>query len=151
MCTDDHGDVFMTEIVDSTGRIVEYAHGGTHPIATLTDPGYPMGCSVDPTTGDLAVANFATSSQSGGLAIYKSATGNPTSFTDPSFHTYSFCGYDDQGNLFVDGIGPEPSNSFKLAELAKRSSSLTTVTLLQQQDMSTSYCVLFGALLTRVT
>ena len=55
MCSNKNGDVFMTY---PPGTIVEYAHGGTQPIATLYLPGFyeTWGCGVDPTSGDLAVA-----------------------------------------------------------------------------------------------
>src|SRR5579871_6367789 len=64
-CVDKAGDVWIVE--EGTNDIVEYAHGGTVPIATLTDPNNaPEGCSVDPTTGDLAVANAQTLSAGAG-------------------------------------------------------------------------------------
>ncbi|MGA9946057.1 MAG: hypothetical protein WBP75_13570, partial [Candidatus Cybelea sp.] len=54
LCVDKKGDVF----VDNSREILEYAHGGTSPIATLDDSGsYPTVCSIDRVTGDLAVAN----------------------------------------------------------------------------------------------
>ena len=60
-CVDKAGDVWITSYVSA--EIVEYAHGGTTPIATLSDPGeYPISCSVDPTTGNLAVGNIETTS-----------------------------------------------------------------------------------------
>ena len=57
-CVDEKGDVFILNFDGES--IVEYAHGGTAPIATLNDPGEkPSGCSVNPATGDLAVTNFS--------------------------------------------------------------------------------------------
>ena len=59
-CVDKAGDVFVADFGGNTGTpaILEYAHGGTKPIATLSDPGYyPESCSIDPTTGNLAVTN----------------------------------------------------------------------------------------------
>ena len=42
-------------------KVSEYAHGGKKPIEDLSDPPYlPFGCSVDPPTGNLAVANRQT-------------------------------------------------------------------------------------------
>ena len=56
LCVDRSGDVWITNSA-GTGNIVEHAHGGTSPIATLNSGyGDPIGCSVDPKTGDLAVA-----------------------------------------------------------------------------------------------
>ncbi len=74
-CVDKNGDVYIT---DSTfAKIYEYAHGGTKPIHTLKDPGYePYGCAVDPTTGNLAVANYSdASARQGNLVIYHKAKG----------------------------------------------------------------------------
>jgi len=108
VCTDDAGNVFVTEL--SGQRIAEYAHGGTKPIATLRDPGEePIDCSFDPTTGNLAVANFAsTSFAQGNVAVYAHAAGTPATYAPPGGSTEWFsvnsCGYDASGNLFFDGV-----------------------------------------------
>lgn len=115
-CVDKSGDVFITDEV--ANDIVEYAHGGTTPIQTLSDPGAgPNACSIDPTTGNLAVANIVPSGSGfGTVSIYAGATGSPSVDVDPFMAFLSFCGYDNQGHLFVDG-----SNSafnFELDEFA---------------------------------
>ena len=114
--------------------IFEYAHGGTKKIAKLEDTGWePHGCSVDPATGDLAVANYCQGtvddcSQPGNIAIYKGAKGKPRSIAlDGLLNNASFCGYDDNGNLFVDGI--DASSNTSLSELAKGASNLHHVTI----------------------
>ncbi len=49
-CIDASGNVWIVNTEAS--QLLEYAHGGTTPIARLSDPGqYPVGCSFDPTTG----------------------------------------------------------------------------------------------------
>lgn len=101
-CTDQNSDVFIT---DSTlQEVLEYGHGGTTPINTISDTGFqPYACSVDPTTGRLAVANFANGSGSGGdVAVYKHATGQPQLY-DPDLDGYGplSCAYDDDGNLLI--------------------------------------------------
>jgi DNA-binding beta-propeller fold protein YncE len=103
VCSDSAGNVFIT--VSYTENVIEYAHGGTEPIATLGDYGYyPLGCAVDPVTGNLAVANVAAFNQSAGtVAIYTGARGKPTDYTAPGFSGYRWCVYDGSGNLFVDG------------------------------------------------
>ena len=54
-CVDAKSDVFVPDGLNA--RIVEFAHGGSKPISVLSDSGeVPAGCSVDLTTGDLAVA-----------------------------------------------------------------------------------------------
>ncbi len=76
LCVDKAGDVFVTNF--GASNIVEYAHGGTKPIATLSDPYQePDDCSVDPTTGNLAVANIG-----GSVSIYEGARGHPKQRTD---------------------------------------------------------------------
>ena len=74
-CADKAGDVWIVE--EGTNDIVEYAHGGTVPIATLSDPGNaPEACAVDPTTGNLAVANPQTLSAGvGSVGVYAHAQG----------------------------------------------------------------------------
>jgi hypothetical protein len=130
-CVDKHGNVFIAN--DNAYQILEYAHGGTQPIATLSDPGYyPRGCSIDPTTGNLAVANIVnTSLGEGNIAIYKNAKGNPSTYYADShvFNVYS-CGYDSSGNLFIDGEN-EGSSSFAFAELASGARKFTNITLNQ--------------------
>lgn len=130
-CVDATGHVFITNF--GASNILEYAHGGTSPIATLNDPGYyPVGCSVDVTTGNLAVANYVTTSGAGqgGVVIYKQAKGSPKIYTEPKIVSMSFCGYDDAGNLFVDGLTSD--NAFAFAELSSGGTSLKNIVLNQK-------------------
>ena len=124
LCVDKKGDVFIT----SDQNIIEYAHGGKNPIATLSDPGsYAEDCSVDPTTGNLAVTN-STGSSRGNVAVYKKASGTPTIYTDSGIYYYQDCGYDGDGNLFIDGItGGTPYVGF--AELPKGGNTFTNIGL----------------------
>src|SRR5579871_2767111 len=55
-CVDAKGDIWITDWQATT--TTEYAHGGTAPIATLYTQSEQTACSVDPTTGDLAVGTF---------------------------------------------------------------------------------------------
>ncbi len=112
------------------GAIVEYAHGGTHPIATLSNPGeYSETCSVDPTNGDLAVtAHDSYSNGPGSVAIYRGGQGSPETYVDPKIKTMYFCGYDPEGNLYVDGFGPG-AKGFQLAELPLGKKTFTSITL----------------------
>jgi hypothetical protein len=127
VCNDKKGNIWVD---NNTGQsLAEYKHGGTSPIATLSDPNnYPVGCSVDPTTGDLAASNiFTFSGGQGSVAVWKNASGSPTLYTDPDFIYVYFCGYDNKGNLFIDGVNS--GFGFEFAELAKGSSSLKTIAL----------------------
>jgi hypothetical protein len=137
MCVDRAGDVFIANYAGE--NILEYAHGGGSPIATLHDTGYnPRGCSVDPTTGNLAVTNWEAYPYAGGnLLIYQHATGTPTPYTDPNFFNYGYCGYDNKGNLFVDGYYPSSQGSRAVfAELPSGSTSFRDFPLNQGQISS---------------
>ena len=123
LCADKKGDVW---VVNHTGNdVVEYKRGGTKPIATLHDAGEsPISCSVDPSTGDLAVTDF----ESGDVSFYAHAKGSPKLYKVPSAEWAYFCGYDDKGNLFVDGW-TGATLGFTFAELPKGKKSFTTIYL----------------------
>jgi DNA-binding beta-propeller fold protein YncE len=125
-CVDPHGNVFIT----SSERIYEFAHGGTKPIRTLVDAGYgPTGCSVDPVTGTLAVANIGqvSGSAGGNIAFYKHAKGTPKMYADPAIFFDYDCAYDDNGNLYV--VGGDIHGFFKFAEIAAGATSFLNITL----------------------
>jgi hypothetical protein len=127
ICNDKKGNIWVDN--NEASEMVEYAHGGTTPKATLSDPDvYPVGCSVDPMTGNLAVTNiFTTTGGQGSLAVYTGAAGTPTYYYDSNLYDVYFCGYDNKGNLFVDGRNI--SGVFGFAELKKGDSSLTDIPL----------------------
>ena len=103
LCSDGSGNVFVSQY--DAQNVEEFAHGGTSPIGTLTVEGYPDGCSVDPTTGNLAVATFGGSSPSGsgGIWIIKHGSGSGKLYQDPAIAYYWPPGYDSHGNVFVQG------------------------------------------------
>lgn len=126
LCVDKRGDVFVTEegntSKDHGSYIVEFAHGGTDPIATLNDSDWPWSCSVDPTTGNLAVTNWVDDS----VAIYAKAQGNPTYIATQVRQSY-WAAYDNDGDLFVSGTtGP---SQYSLVELPSGGSNFTDVSL----------------------
>jgi hypothetical protein len=126
ICTDKKGNVFVVNNRPGKG-IVEYAHGGKTPIAQLDDGAeYAVSCDVDPVTGNVAVSNYASYSYDpGSVAIYPKAQNTPVYYTDPNISVMLFCGYDDKGNLFVDGLTPAYENFF--AELPKGKSKFTFI------------------------
>ena len=127
-CADSSGNVYIADF--GAADIVEYAHGGSTPIKTLADNyGYPVGCSVDPTSGNLAVANFEGigSTCMGGVVIYKGAAGNGTFYQDKDLSYYWPPGYDPKGNLYVQG--QTANGTAGLAELASGSQGLVTLRL----------------------
>ncbi|HLY01241.1 MAG TPA: hypothetical protein VKR56_01950, partial [Candidatus Cybelea sp.] len=127
VCSDAHGNVWVVNA--ESFKIVEYAHGGKKAKATLTDSGTinPFGCSVDPTTGNLAVANLGNDKVGGSLVVYAGAQGSGKSYTASSLTHAYFCGYDDSGNLFVDGL--DSNSEFVFLELPSGGSTLQTVSL----------------------
>jgi hypothetical protein len=126
MCVDKAGNIFIPSF--DLGEIFEYAHGGTSPIATLNDSaGLAYACSIDPRTGNLAVVNGYSVGGSGNVAIYRHATGTPTIYTDSNFYYYSFCAYDDQSNLFIEGYAE--SGPFEFSELPAGRKSFKEITL----------------------
>lgn len=125
-CSDAKGDIWITD--NQTTQILRYHHGGTKAVAVLTDPlGYPGGCAIDPSTGDLAVTNLFDFSGNGGVLIYKKATGTPRAYTNPSQEYYYLDGYDDKGNLYVSG--KSSSGSYRLSVLRRGKHIMSTVSV----------------------
>lgn len=127
-CVDKAGNVWIANSLAS--NVLEYAHGGTTPIATLADRGqYPVGCAVDEKSGTLAVSNVVTrrKHQPGSLSLYANATGTPTIVRSPDFDEIYFVGYDGRGNLFLDGYND--GQTFQFGELANGSSTIEPITL----------------------
>lgn len=120
-CVDKKADVFVTNV--GTNQILGYAHGARKRFRALAGHGLPEGCSIDPLTGDLAASD-----SDGTVAIYKNARGNPKVYDHTPFKQAFWCGYDDDGNLFVDGVGDDSAN-FVLAELPKNGHRLEQVTV----------------------
>src|SRR5579863_7905024 len=130
LCVDLKGNVYVTNVTnDGVYQITEFAHGGTSPLRVLSDPdGRPNGCSVDPTTGDLAVADFWGASEGiGNVTVYKNASGTPTPYSNSNIYYDYYCAYDDNGNLFVDG--ETEGSVFGLGELTKGGSTLNFINI----------------------
>ncbi len=133
LCTDFNGDVYVSDGHD--GKLVEYYHGGTKPVRTLSDPGYyTQGCASDLRTGDLAVAIQPMSSNPGGVAIFRKAKGKPHNYVGYDFFFPSFCTYDYKDNLFFDG--GDIHGMFFFAELARGSKTMQRVTLPQSIEVA---------------
>lgn len=101
MCVDRAGDVFISD--GPPAKIWEYPHGGVKPIAVFYDvPSSnpePVDCSIDPVTGNLAVANANTEN----VAIFPgAATAAPHLYSEDLFSLFA-CGYDERGDLFIAG------------------------------------------------
>ncbi|HVN70126.1 MAG TPA: hypothetical protein VMU38_10820 [Candidatus Binatia bacterium] len=121
-CVDKQGDVFiLSEPTVQSGMVTEYTHGGTTPIGTLSDPGVPLGCSVDPTTNNLAVTN-----SNDVVAVYEGAQGMPTTYA-PDIPYLGYCAYDNAGNLYIDGW--DNYERFVLSVLRSGSNAFSSVSL----------------------
>jgi hypothetical protein len=127
-CVDQARDVYVVDT--TTAKIYEYAHGGTTPIATASDEyGTPTGCSVDPTTGNVAVSTFSGFSDSGpgGIDIFAGGlSGSQTNYTNANIYHFYPPGYDPHGNLFVQGT--QYSGAVEFAELPAGSKGFTLLT-----------------------
>jgi hypothetical protein len=131
VCSDSSGDVFVAADTISPGQgyVYEYAHGGTQPVATVSDPGSPNGCSVDPATGNLAVANVSSDSYEsygGDVSVYQDAQGTATTYYDPQVIDPFYCTYDNAGNLYIDGLDGTQN---MIGELTIGSGAFANITL----------------------
>ena len=98
LCSDKHGNVYMTQSFDSKSTILKYAHGGKKAIATLADPyNGADGCAIDPVTGNLAVAN----SEGETVVVYSHAQGKPKRYY--IFFAPLYVAYTPKGHLLVLG------------------------------------------------
>ncbi|HEY1653746.1 MAG TPA: hypothetical protein VGF86_01380 [Candidatus Tumulicola sp.] len=104
-------------IVAGSDQITEYRVPQT-PIKTLSIPGgsMPSSCAMNK-DGDLAVG-ILFGSAGGNVVIYKNAGGRGTFIKTPLAREF-FDGYDNKGNLFLDGF--TNASAFELVEIPKGS------------------------------
>jgi hypothetical protein len=126
LCSDAKGDVFVTDA--DSGDVIEYAHGGIKPIATLSTGGLALDCAVDPITGDLAVTFYTFPNTSGYFFVYKHARGIPTPYSG-LYRTW-YCTYDGKGDLYIDGFGN--SGIVSIGVLPKGASQFTQMNVISQ-------------------
>lgn len=133
MCADKNGNVWITS--SNSYQIFEFAHGGTTPIVTLALPGpqIAVDCSVDPSSGNLAVTSFCEYSPgkciaNGSVFVYTDLNKSPAQYFVGDAENVYFCGYDNAGNLFVDAY-EGPSGPTVLGELVKGASSIELLTV----------------------
>jgi hypothetical protein len=133
LCSDGQH-VWITNTLNQT--VDEYAPGGTAPINVLqVGQYYPVDCSFDPTTGNLAVTDIqSTSGAAGNIALFALAKGAPTYFYSSTIYRYYFASFDNSGNLWFDGQANSTGTPFSFAELEKNANSATAVALNQPID-----------------
>ena len=128
MCADRLGHVFVISGDGSGFSVLVYDQDGRGPRVLRDRPNtWPSGCAVDPKTEDLAVANTAQEKRSGNVVIFSHARGTPKTYRAPNLFDYAFCGYDDAGNLYVDGTNK--SGAFELDERAVGSEHFGSIAL----------------------
>ncbi len=128
-CSDSAGHVYITDF--KLDEVFEFAHGGTKPINTISLNGaQPVGCAVDQTTGNLAVSLWTgTGGSDGGILVYAHGSGTPMLYTQTGIRKFYPPAYDNQGNLFAEGVNN--SDAYLLSELPSAGSSLEAVSLNQ--------------------
>src|ERR1700722_7939663 len=120
LCSDKQGNVYTTVFQG----VKIYKHAATTPFRTLKGSyDFPEDCSVDPTSGDLAVAIACLSSCYTSVVVFRHARGTGKAYAAGLFGQN--CGYDNQGNLFVSG----DSTAGQLAELPKGGKTFTPISL----------------------
>jgi hypothetical protein len=126
LCSDRRGNVFV--VINGLQQILEYSHRGKL-LQTLAVKDIPSSCSVDPTTGNLAVPTYDYSC----VYIYPGARSSGVqSICDNYFILVGLCAYDSSGNLFLDGaVGGGRHHSYVpyLAELPKGSATFNNYRL----------------------
>jgi len=140
LCSDKSGYLYVTALSAQLHPFVyKYSHGvAGQPIETYRfTPGIaPGGCSVDAATGDLGVP-FRSLHNGGasGVAVFPpGGTYQGRGYFNYTIANYYYCGFDDKGNLFVNGEGY--GNQMYLAELRKGSSTLTNIALNRSISLS---------------
>lgn len=126
VCTDRQGYVWILDTSDVAAW--EFAHGGTAPINYVQpgdyngNPGVGNGCSIDPKSGNLAVAGSGA-----GITVFLNGQETPhDTYWDYDFFGFNYIGYDGAGDLYADGI-LNSSFQFGLVELVKGSLSLDAI------------------------
>jgi hypothetical protein len=101
VCSDRYGNVWViNKIPGGASTLLEYAHAGTQPIATLNFAGHgAAACAVDSTSGNLAVGTMSAK-----VAIWKKASGSPAVYSTRGLvHEVRTMTYDGSGNLYLRG------------------------------------------------
>lgn len=123
-CSDKNGDVFFTTL----NSILEFAHGGTTPIASYAVPGNAYSCSVDPTTGDLAAVVFCVTGCGDSVVVLTTPGMKVQQYSIASLPSLLYVTYDAGGNLYVDGYS---ASQFGLAELPAGGTAFQPITVNQ--------------------
>jgi len=128
LCLDGANDLFVTGWNHDSlkGQTYEFGPGSQTPIEKLTTGGVAHTCSVDPTTGNLAIAEIKDKLRDdhGAIAVFAGAQGDPTYYIDPQSSDFRDCAFDSSGNLYVS-----QDSQGNLVELAQGSQTFETIAL----------------------
>jgi hypothetical protein len=129
MCVDQKtGNVWITETNPYAAGAIEFAHGGRKAIETLQigSGNFANACAVNPTNGELAVANRTFDGDDpGDVIVFNVHTGKSKTYYDKSLFYVEFLGYDSRGDLFVDST--RGGTMFRFAELPKGARKLVNI------------------------
>jgi len=129
-CSDGQGNVYLGGVDETSNEpaISEYAYGATSPseytVVTSQGYGYARRCSVDPTTGNIAVVVEVPES---GVDVFAPQLQGPPQIYVSSIAALESASYDNSGNLFVLGLSGHYQLQF--AELPKGGSSFEAISL----------------------
>jgi YVTN family beta-propeller protein len=126
LCSDSSGNVWV--VGWGKNQLTEYAHASVKPLKKLSIRGWQISlisCSVDPTTGNLAVTNYGPDNwYHGNVFVFPNGRGWPASYYADGLWFYFGCSYDDKGNLWINGWNAYLNYNLALGLLPKGSKTL---------------------------
>jgi hypothetical protein len=135
LCSDKQGDVWV--VAWGKNDLIEFAHGSTKRLKTIwagPNDWDLYGCAVDPTSGNIAVANWGKDNWFQGDVVVFPTTGwekpKPKVYISPNIWFYYGCSYDDKGNLYVDGWDAYRNYFVALGILPKGGKTLRSISLI---------------------
>lgn len=113
MCEDTVGNVYIVSqptVTSAPSSISKYAPASTTATEQVTFPSgvYGTDCSIDSTTGKIAVSGVSHPSSStylSWLGIYSKLSRKPKLYSNTLMDYFGWCGYDGSGNLYLNGFG----------------------------------------------
>lgn len=127
LCTDSTGAVWA--VLQKNFSVAKFGHAGKKRLATLKTGSAQrlIDCSVDPTTGNLAVTDAGGAAGSGAVFIWTGAHGQAKMYQNGQMLEAFFCAYDSNGDLFVDGL--DSNYAFLLLEMPAGASKFQAITV----------------------
>ena len=126
-CADRNGQIWVADV--EAGIITRWSRTLQMTGELDDNYGYPWSCAVDPTTGNLAVANIAgLSSDPGNVVIYAHARGSGKPIRNPKQFMYQWLGYDTSGHIWVDGYNTMSPSNFILSSCSASTCSTIHIT-----------------------